>query len=276
MDYLHFQKIDLGDEPGGKDFNRFRNNLALRFLKKQGYKIVNNSFFDVGGLKAEHLDFLPRQTDLITFQTFTNRIWHDLGFNFASHFKITYLTNKYIYSTLRINNKILQATRQEVTDTANGPRFIYTHVMMPHLPFYFHKDGSRIKEVTWWENQPVKKEEYVDYLQYSNTVYLSLIDYILANSKNPPIILFLSDHGFRQFNNSMLVDDKMKYMTLMSIYLPDKRYNNFSDSLCNVNFLRSFFNLQFNQHFELIADSIFTDIRKPGTNKSYRQAQKWP
>jgi hypothetical protein len=276
MNYLRPQKIKPAHDPGDQGFNVFRNNLSLRFLKKQGYTIINNSIFDLNGIKAVSLDFLPRQTALITFQTFTNRAWHDLGFNFVTNFRISYFAREYLYSTLKAINKTLRRTRQEAASKSSTPRFIYTHLMMPHFPFYFHKDGMPFPDSTLREEQQDKKESYVDYLQYSNMQYLSLIDHILRNSKEPPVILFLSDHGYRHFADTAIADVKLKYMNLMSIYLPGRQYDSFPDSLSNVNYLRSFFNLEFDQNFSMLADSIFIPVPDPRKNEIHIKAQKWP
>ena len=146
---------------------------------------------------------------------------------------------------------------------------------MPHFPFYFHKNGSAFPPGTLREDEQWKKENYLDYLQYSNKVYLSLIDSVLANSKKPPVILFLSDHGYRHFIESSRAEGKLKFSNLLSMYLPDRNYDGLPDSLSNVNYLRSFFNKQFNQQFNMLPDSVFLNQNDPKTKKLFLKAEKY-
>ena len=103
------------------------------------------------------------------------------------------------------------------------------------------------------EGNQVLQKEYIEYLQYCNQKFLELIDHIFKTSRRPPIIIFMGDHGFRHFIKD--VDHQYYFMNLNSIYLPDKNYRQFYDSMSMVNEFRVLLNTQFNQHLPLLKDT---------------------
>jgi hypothetical protein len=151
------------------------------------------------------------------------------------------------------NVKALSSLNEVVTHKNSRPKFVYTHLIMPHFPYYFDKDGLP-RELKDMETINEKNQDhYVEYLQYTNRVLIELIDNILAKSQKPPVILLVSDHGFREFSN--VVDHKYYFTNLMSIYMPDRNYEGFYDKMSNVNLFRILFNKQFHQQFPLLKDS---------------------
>jgi hypothetical protein len=125
--------------------------------------------------------------------------------------------------------------------------------MMPHYPYYFNSKSEALPIEKLFEGQEMNKENYIEYLKYCNRKILELVDQIIAASDNPPVIMLLGDHGFR--HNTKKEEHKYAFMNLNAIYLPDKNYRQFYDSISNVNQFRVFFNTEFQQHLFLIKDS---------------------
>jgi hypothetical protein len=78
-----------------------------------------------------------------------------------------------------------------------GPKFVFAHMLVPHPPFIFAK-SCEVKE------QPDRGEEYtadafraayLEQLQCVNRMVVEMVDSILANSEEPPVILLQADHG---------------------------------------------------------------------------------
>jgi len=90
-------------------------------------------------------------------------------------------------------------------------------------------------------------------LKYSNRKLLELIDHIRKNSPRPPVIILMSDHGFRQLPEGS--DQKYYFMNLNAVYLPNGNYAGFYDGMSNVNQFRVILNSQFNQKLPLLKDS---------------------
>jgi hypothetical protein len=192
--------------------------------------------------------------DLITEQTFISRVNRDIRFNLVTRFKIQSETERVLKDELRINEELYKRTLDEVATVSESPKFVYTHIEMPHYPYYFDRNGNPnplkdLLDVEQWD-----QKKYIEYLQYANKKYLELIDHILKTSKQPPVIMFMGDHGFREFVNDS-VDHSYHFMNFNSIYLPDKKYDGFYKGMSNVNQFRTFFNSQFQQQLPMLKDS---------------------
>ncbi len=178
-------------------YQQINDNDLIRFLKQYNYQFINLSLFDFAG-KSAHVDnmFFLRRKKMLTAQTFTSRLKKDIGFNLVTRFKMKSEINRLIYSTLKNNQKILDDTYTVINQTSSAPRFIYTHLMMPHYPYYFNASGQPSPLASLMEEHQQQQNNYIGYLRYCNKIFLQLIDAILQKSKKPPIIIFMGDHGF--------------------------------------------------------------------------------
>ncbi len=125
--------------------------------------------------------------------------------------------------------------------------------MMPHYPYYFDANGKPNPLEFLMEEQQHLQKNYLGYLQHCNKIFLQLIDTILQQSKNPPIIIFMGDHGFRHFIKP--TDQQYHFMNFNSVYLPGNNYTGFYDSISGVNLFRVILNKQFNQRLPMLKDS---------------------
>jgi len=82
-----------------------------------------------------------------------------------------------------------------------GPTFAFVHLLLPHNPYVFDRDGRviaaspltislNLQDRAWREREP-----YIEQLRYTNTLLRGMIDGILARSRTPPIIVLQGDHG---------------------------------------------------------------------------------
>lgn len=74
--------------------------------------------------------------------------------------------------------------------TLQGPKFTFCHLITPHPPYVFTRDGQ-----TDWEIDQNSRTAYIDQVVYLNREVMRAIDAIRSNSKVPPIIIVQSDHG---------------------------------------------------------------------------------
>ena len=254
MNYLKLEGNQRSKHDLSYCYETIRDNDFLKFLRYHGYTFYNYSVFDFKGQPARvRENFLPAKTRLITSQTFLNRIDRDLRFNLITRFKSKKAIEREIYSNKENNENIFRLTIKITNEKINKPKFVYTHLMMPHYPYYFDKNGKEMSFEKLTEGNQVNQQAYIEYLQYANKRLLALIDHIQQASVNPPIIILMGDHGFRHFTRP--VESKYYFLNLMSVYLPSKNYAAFHDSLSCVNFFRSFLNTEFNQHLPYLKDS---------------------
>ncbi|MEO5946233.1 MAG: hypothetical protein ABIP79_05415 [Chitinophagaceae bacterium] len=248
--------ISLNDskENLGICYENIKQNQTLLFLKEIGYQFYNYSDFSFPGQPAvTNPTFLLAKTRTITSQTLSGRISRDLWYHLATDLKLKSVINNYVYRQLNNNNKVFKLTEDVVVKESVLPKFVYSHLIIPHNPYYFDKDGNPAPIEKLTDYSGANRKDYIEYLQYANKKLLSLIDHIKNKSSQPPIIILMGDHGFRQFNDS--TEKKYQFMNLSSIFLPNANYSGFYDSSSLVNQMRIFLNTQFNQKLPLLKDS---------------------
>jgi hypothetical protein len=236
-------------------YNIINKNPVTRYLRTNGYQIKNYSIFPLDNqYTSTKQTFLLTGLSFITHETLISKIESDIGFHLITkfHFKPAIKAVIRDYNTTENNNqKLLGMLSAEISSKSPDPRFVYTHLSMPHYPYYFDKKGNRypIQELGSLE---IHKTRYIEYLQYCNRLFLNLLDQIKQHSSKPPIILFMSDHGFR-----MLPKEKRRYqfMTVNAVFYPDKKYDKFYSGMSNVNQFRIMLNKVFKQRLPLMKDS---------------------
>jgi hypothetical protein len=255
MDYL--QGIE-GHNQSKKDrhscYEKINRNPVASFLRTQGYQLKNYSVFQFSeDLPATASPFVLTGRDLLTAQTFLSRLDHDVRFNLVTKYKIKSEIKTLGDAELASMEGLYDRTMQEASRTSTVPRFIYTHLMLPHYPYFYDSSGHRTAPDMVLEGNQMNRKAYISYLEYANKKFLALIDHILAHSKTPPMIIFMGDHGFRHFTQD--VDHNYYFMNLDAVYLPSKNYGGFYPRLSAVNQFRVLFNTQFGQHLPLLKDS---------------------
>src|SRR4029078_2996702 len=180
-------------------YQRIGNNKLLGFLQNHQYKFYNYSLSDFKGNPAHVREtFLPVKTRLITSQTFLSRLEKELGFHLILRSKEE--MRKTVYANKEKNEDLLRSVIPTSAEKTKQPKFVLTHLMMPHYPYYYDKNGNELPFERLTEGNQVNKADYVGYLQYSNTKLLDLVDHIQRSSFSPPIIILMGDHGFRHFH----------------------------------------------------------------------------
>lgn len=198
--------------------------------------------------------FLPARTGLITSQTFLGRVWKDILFNVATgKLGIKSIEKKIVYSQLHTNHDFTRLTLGIAAQKTASPKFVYTHLMMPHYPYYFDSEGKALPFDSLVEGRQQSKQNYVGYLRYCNKKILQLTDAILETSSAPPVIILTGDHGFRYFQRKE--NRKYCFMTLAAVYLPTGDYSGFHSDISGVNLFPALLNTQFRQHIPLQKDS---------------------
>jgi hypothetical protein len=256
MHYLdNLEKDSLSKKDINYCYSVINKNPVTSYLKEHGYQIKNYSIFPLDNqFTTTKQTFLLTGLSFITHETLISKIEADIGYHLIEkfHFKPAIEANIKTYNTTEENNKkLLGLLSTEIHNKSKNPRFVYTHLSMPHYPYYFDKNGNRypIQESA---SLLTHKSRYIEYLQYCNTLFLTLIDSIQQHSLKPHIILFMSDHGFR-----MLPKEKRRYqfMTINAVFYPDKKYGEFYSGMSNVNQFRIMLNKIFKQRLPLMKDS---------------------
>lgn len=231
-----------------------RKNRLTPFLEQNGYGIFNYSFFDLGNRKRiNDPNIVPSGKALITEQTFHRRFLKEVGHRLVSKSYIEDILKHHLYCNLKTDS----LTKKVLNDSAS-PKFVYTHLMLPHPPYFFDSKGKAADYNTLLNENAFKSEKkaYLEYLVYSNNYLLDLVDRIQSSSVTPPVIILMSDHGFRQFEDEKEVDQRYYFMTLNAVSMPGYSYDGFYDGMSNVNQFRVVLNTVFGQKLAMIKDSV--------------------
>ena len=249
MDYLKNYKED-------KSHELINDNKTTNFFKNLDYEIKNYSVFKIADQAPfTKTHYFPFGIKLITDHTFLSRVYNDLGYHLIASLNIKSELAKMkrkerrdSINNLNIELQTIKAVLKEAEIKSKKPKFVYAHLIMPHGPYTYNKDGKPMNL------NLSKDEQYIEYLQYTNKEILKLVDGILQRSDKPPVILFMSDHGHRVENSN--INEKYFYNNINAIFYPYKNYSNLYKGMSNVNQFRVLLNTFFNQKLPLLKDSM--------------------
>ena len=164
--------------------------------------------------------------------------------------------------------------RVREADGEGAPLFVYAHFLVPHHPYVFAGDGSRLPE---WEVANLEsKKNYIGQLQAANRMILETIDAILNKPGNDPIIVLTADEGpyLKQVDESLpsprtdasIEPASSRQCVCRRMTTPSK----ISESITPVNIFRFLFDRYFGTQLGLLPDRTFF-WEKAGTARPSRQ-----
>jgi hypothetical protein len=216
-------------------------NKVVTFLKSIGYDYIDLSIWNGKHREIEFSEGLIRKTVL--------------SVPYVLHYLNVLLARKYILDSINAL-EMLQETKK--------PTFIYAHIMIPHPPFAFDKDGRKTLFFA------KVKEGYLDQILYVNKRIMKIIDGILMKSKTKPIIIIQGDHGINGMTDeygervSYEKSVKLRMNILNAYYLPDNGEKQLYDSISPVNSFRVILNKYFNTDYKLLPDRSYFSEKESG------------
>ncbi|MCY3748963.1 MAG: hypothetical protein OXG64_06675 [Chloroflexi bacterium] len=135
-----------------------------------------------------------------------------------------------------------------VTD---GPKFVFAHFLKPHEPATFDQFGNSVSETYEPEgfkdgHDPSVPDAFTGQLIHINALTLKMIDGILQNRDEDPIIVIAGDHGRDH--------DYPKFPILAAFYLPDGGDSVLYPSISSVNHFRAILDYYFDLDIGLLPD----------------------
>jgi hypothetical protein len=268
MRHLGYLADELGEDYQSKQplYEMLQDYEVWRSLKGAGYKFIHfgdwasftakNRFADenvnyLGVIGIDFIDELLKKTALYPFL-------------------------EKIYSPYEVNRKrfFLKLARLSELPEESGPKFVFVHMLIPHEPFVFDKDGNPITP-----SQVAKRslqENYLGQVIFANQKIEEIMNTLIAKSKTPPVIILQSDEG--PFPPGWLTDEesgddwqrqslehlKIKTAILNAYYLPGVDTNKLLyPTITPVNSFRIVFNQYFGVSYDLLPDQLF--IPAPGS-----------
>jgi hypothetical protein len=233
------------------------NNRAQSFLKSLGYETIT---FSSGYYFTEE-----RDSDLYLTP------YNDISLNEFEQLCLSITAFSMVIEPLRLDISVpsfdTHRTRiryafenlARIPDV-NGPKFVFIHILAPHPPFVFDRDGKPIESGRSYsigdgDRFTGSKEEYVsgyvNQVMYINKLLKDAIDAILERSGMPPIILLQGDHGPGLLLDWVSLEASCAWersSILNAYYLPGYQGSDLYSSMTPVNSFRvildSFFDIQ--------------------------------
>ncbi len=260
MQYINYLTDMVGIESldGKAAYKMIDDNKIMNFLKSKGYKSLHfssgwgatdhNQYADINfkcsGIENEFITLLLQTTIIYPFTKF-----------FIAHAK-----RKRVLFTFSRLSEIYKI---------KGPKFIFAHIVSPHSPYVFGKNGEPVPDAELKMSGSVSKnrKNYLYQLIFINKKVKILVDEILSKSTIPPIIILQADHGTASTlvnseddcwidnpTNDML---KERMRIFNAYYFPQGGNDLLYDSITPVNTFRLIFNLYFNTNYKLLDDLTY-------------------
>jgi len=225
-----------------ENFRAIQNNLVTDYLKSYGYKIVQyppwryESYFLIQNadtlIKTKKIGIREKLEDFdskILFSTILRR--------YISH-------NKNFYRTAV--NSIFSSVSEIHKSYVNQPFFVYAHIISPHAPFVFDRDGNDVGV------QYNGNKFYLGQYIYINNKVLELVEKLLQVHNGNCIIVVQSDHGPRESETGINTSFRQTHQIFNAIYFPDKNYLDIGEDVgININTFAILFNRIFNDSIKL-------------------------
>ena len=146
-----------------------------------------------------------------------------------------------------------------------GPKLVFAHIIMPHVPYVFDREGNLPRHATLQRSAYTieeYRELYVGQTHYLNSRMREVVDGILAASKRPPVIVIQGDHGFRHCiihrgSKPEALSPEMQSAILNALYLPEGGQEDAYPSISPVNTFRLVLNRYFGFSLPLLPDETY-------------------
>jgi hypothetical protein len=219
---LNYKKYPVGDEYFGVYNEAIAENTVMAYLKELGYTIVA---YDER--RTPYPTMLPVPADILIEKSPEENAGRAV---FLDDYKILVLQSTMLRPFLNQDPELLHHrsmilyTSENIASTQiSSPKFVYTHLMLPHGPFIFSSNGTitvsgRSEHFNW--------QRYFENYKFFLTVAQLTVNNILSETNGNAVIILQSDHGARNFTwapyNGNLQNYSEEYKTWIvnSLYLP--------------------------------------------------------
>lgn len=230
-------------------------NAVIEYFKRFNYSIHNYSPFAVGDIRPNYyFTTMPRDIEMITFRMLYSRTVRRLVYGEPQDYidlsSISNFFNKKVAATHENQLQgVLSAAGKQ------SPAFTYLHLIMPHKPFMYDSSGKLTDTYKAIKGNRTLGTDtlYLQYLVYTNKRMMQYLDQLFAATKGKAVIMVMSDHGYRDAYN--IPGKYFGFKNFNAIYLPNRDYHLWYDSVTNVNQFPLLFNTLFGQQMPLRKDT---------------------
>lgn len=246
------------DTSGG--YTRIQNSVVGRFLESQGYYYIH-----VGS------DFSPTRTSVVADLNLHYDNVSDFGAAFVETTALPGIARRLGLLGSRWERRYTwtrwELDRLEDLPDTPHPRFVFAHVLLPHTPYIFDRDGGFVSDAE--NRRRAAGEAFAEQLAYTNRRMLSIVDRLLdvPEAEQPVIILqadegpyppHLEDETRHDWMTATPEEREIKFGILNAWHLPDGRDVGLYPEMSSVNTFRVLFESYFGLDLPLLPDHSFT------------------
>lgn len=257
MNYID-NLINLPDE-NSTDFDplieKIKNNEVKKFVESKGYRYIYlSSDALVVGAKDTGDDIIESDLDTYLRQALKTTVLRPFAGRYSFREKnINKWARNSVLNTFDQLSKIPNSNLK-------GPKFVFAHIMAPHGPYVFGRNGeetklSLIKSMTYQEDM----EAFLDQSVFISKKISEVVTHIMAESERPPVIIIQSDHG--HYLDPKLVGDDLRRnirtKNLSAFYLPGQDKKTLPQDITTVNTFRFIFDRIFGAKYGLLENRSY-------------------
>jgi hypothetical protein len=159
--------------------------------------------------------------------------------------------------------------RLESMAEVEGPKYVYAHIVCPHPPFVFGRNGEELPHSVPYtikdgDHFMGSREDYIklyiDQLIFLNNRLTTIIERIIADSDTSPIIIIQGDHGpgaYLVWDSPEETIMRERFSILNAYYVPEDVQDLLYPTISPVNSFRLIFNQVFGLPYELLPDEHY-------------------
>ena len=164
MEYINYFSEKIGEKSLDRRLpeKMIKNNKVVNFLKSHGYKFVHFSSGWGPTDKNKHADYDFNESGSLL--TEFSMVLYQTTFLYAFEYYIGLLRN--------IERKRRLGTIEKITNMQDidSPKFVFAHIMSPHPPYLFGRNGEFIKDPLIKLKGEIwsQKEDYINQFVFLN------------------------------------------------------------------------------------------------------------
>ncbi len=182
-------------------FEGIADNRVMKFMKDQGYSTITFNEMSYAYTSAQKMQNVDYSFDYEDVPAADLGVFFDnFGILVADNTMINVFSKYYKRSGSSQHSNMIFYTTRKIGDLREipSPKFVYVHLIFPHLPYMFDQDGN--------VNLPEVYTNYDYYLgnyKFAVKLAMEMVDNILSeySPTQPPVIILQSDHGFRNLKD---------------------------------------------------------------------------
>ena len=249
LDYLHalLEDVRRASDDFGPVYDLIQNDLVPRYLKDRGYTYVHIGSWWTPTASNPQADLNVKMRGSLS----------EFAATLAGTTALDALGGEFDFDRREYVRVLFEFDQLARTRAIPGPKFVFAHILLPHEPFVFDRNGDFVPEEE--RDRRPRSRNYVEQLMFANTKIAELVETLLAGPEDRrPVIILQSDEGaFEALETgaeSSGQDLKRKFGILNSYYLPGVEDPPLYPSITPVNSFRLVFDLYFGADLPLLPD----------------------